>query len=54
MATIEQRIEALEQQAGQACQNIHVILYEGQEPTPEQRAEAAQYAHTVFVIFHEP
>lgn len=54
MATLEQRVTTLEKQTGQTNANIHIVFCEGEEPTPDERAEAAQYEHSIMVTFVSP
>lgn len=56
MATIESRIETLEQRADQNQNRVCLIICEGSEPTPEQTAGAEQAEadgkKVMFVTFH--
>lgn len=45
------RLAALEKQVTQIAENFHLVCCQGSEPTAEERAEAAQYEHAIFVIF---
>jgi hypothetical protein len=51
MVTINQRLLALENSTMQTNQNIHVVICKGAEPTQEERAQAAGYESTIFVLF---
>lgn len=54
MATLEQRVVTLEKQVGQTDVNIHIVFCQGEEPTQEEVAEAAQYRHSIMVAFIAP
>lgn len=54
MATLNQRIVTLEKQTGQSNANIRVVFCQGEEPTLDERAEAAQHEHSLMVVFIAP
>lgn len=54
MATLEQRVITLEKQAGQVNANIRIVFCQGEEPTQEEVAEAAQYRHSIMATFVAP
>lgn len=54
MATLEQRIAALEQQVNQGDYNYHVVICKGETVSPEEKAEAAKYARVIYVKFGKP
>lgn len=53
MATLEQRIDALEKHTLPSNSNIHVVFCQGEEHTQDERAKAGQYEHTIMVSFVE-
>lgn len=48
---LSNRVAVLEKQVTQIAENFHLICCQGSEPTDEERAEAAQYEHVIFVVF---
>lgn len=54
MATLEQRVVTLEKQVGQGNACIHVVFCQDEEPTQDERAEAAQHEHAIMVMFVAP
>jgi hypothetical protein len=54
MATLDQRLLTLEKQSSQCNANFHVVFCKGEEASLDERAEAENYAHTIFVSFVQP
>ena len=51
MASIEQRISALEKKIEQNKQTYILIIEDGSKPTPEQLEEAAKYQQSFILMF---
>ena len=47
---LSNRVAALEKQVTQTGENFHLVFCKGNEPTDEERAEAALYEHVIFVL----
>lgn len=58
MATLENRVVALEQSANQNQSCVCLIICKGSEPTPEQTVEAeqaeAEGKKVLMVTYHQP
>lgn len=51
MASIEQRISALEKRSSPNNFNLNVVFCKGSKPTDEERAKSADFDKTIFVTF---
>ena len=47
---LSNRLAVLEKQITQIAENFHLVCCQGSEPTAEERADAAQYEHVIFMV----